>query len=324
MKRILLLLVMPMLTVSLMSQDDMPLASLQQLSVSNVTLEGPRKAQFSHKLSFTLTNTGDTEVTGTLYIGDEVTMGDYTTDRFTTMFNVNLAPKESTEISGCFLPWRYDAGKSYVRVMGIIADDPDQNVYDIYREEIDVTENKAPNRNVNITLQDSYVADVSTPRVLTIPNTGEVVFDWEYENLEDSPLFSLVCPKLGTCIVHGNSYIMNSGGSIWYDNNLFTEIGSHEKKTGQNHFHLPQTKMASIICYCISLEYLYQWVGGTSPSIGTEPYVLFKVEDTTGIEDIGSDEKGFPIYTISGMEVVNTDNLPKGIYIRNGKKFVVK
>ena len=31
-----------------------------------------------------------------------------------------------------------------------------------------------------------------------------------------------------------------------------------------------------------------------------------------------------PIYNLQGVRMTNTDNLPTGIYIRGGKKFVVK
>lgn len=46
--------------------------------------------------------------------------------------------------------------------------------------------------------------------------------------------------------------------------------------------------------------------------------------DPTGIEGITVDDTQAPVYNIKGVRVSdNTENLPAGIYIRNGKKFVV-
>ena len=51
----------------------------------------------------------------------------------------------------------------------------------------------------------------------------------------------------------------------------------------------------------------------------------FPVHTADGIELVSSDKIGAnEIYTLSGVRVNNTDRLPKGIYIINGKKTVVK
>ena len=34
--------------------------------------------------------------------------------------------------------------------------------------------------------------------------------------------------------------------------------------------------------------------------------------------------KNAPIYNLQGMKMQNADNLPAGIYIKNGKKFIIK
>lgn len=49
------------------------------------------------------------------------------------------------------------------------------------------------------------------------------------------------------------------------------------------------------------------------------------LENTTGIRQIEVDqENDNAVYTLSGVRINNTDNLKKGIYIRQGKKFIVK
>ena len=50
-------------------------------------------------------------------------------------------------------------------------------------------------------------------------------------------------------------------------------------------------------------------------------------DETTGIvtlEDKASDSKNDKVYTVDGRQVTNTNNLPSGIYIVNGKKIFKK
>ena len=44
----------------------------------------------------------------------------------------------------------------------------------------------------------------------------------------------------------------------------------------------------------------------------------------TGIKEIEANEDDLPVYTLDGIRIADTRNLPKGVYIRNGKKFLVK
>lgn len=55
--------------------------------------------------------------------------------------------------------------------------------------------------------------------------------------------------------------------------------------------------------------------------------IIALTEEETGIEDIVVEDVNInnaPVYNINGMKMQNTDNLPKGIYIKGGKKFMVK
>ena len=50
-------------------------------------------------------------------------------------------------------------------------------------------------------------------------------------------------------------------------------------------------------------------------------------DETTGIvalEDKAADSKNDKVYTLDGRQVTNTNNLPSGIYIVNGKKIFKK
>ena len=50
-------------------------------------------------------------------------------------------------------------------------------------------------------------------------------------------------------------------------------------------------------------------------------------EEETGIENIeaeNANSNDAPVYNINGMKMQDVDNLPKGIYIKGGKKFIIK
>ena len=66
----------------------------------------------------------------------------------------------------------------------------------------------------------------------------------------------------------------------------------------------------------------YEWL---NPS---KPFVLFSFldEDITGIDNVNGNVNvnNDVIYDLNGRKVADNHALPKGIYIKNGKKFVVK
>lgn len=51
--------------------------------------------------------------------------------------------------------------------------------------------------------------------------------------------------------------------------------------------------------------------------------MVYTVSDTDGVDMILDEENAAPVYNLQGVRV-NANELPAGIYIRNGKKFVVK
>ena len=55
--------------------------------------------------------------------------------------------------------------------------------------------------------------------------------------------------------------------------------------------------------------------------------IVALTEEETGLEDVDASESNVnnaPVYNLRGMKMQNTDNLPKGIYIKGGKKYLVK
>ena len=54
-------------------------------------------------------------------------------------------------------------------------------------------------------------------------------------------------------------------------------------------------------------------------------FYFISTYDATGIESIEViDSTDAPIYNLQGIKMQNADNLPAGIYIKNGKKYIIK
>ena len=57
---------------------------------------------------------------------------------------------------------------------------------------------------------------------------------------------------------------------------------------------------------------------------GGYDYITWNKEDVTGITAVKQNATSDRIFSISGIEYTNKANLPAGLYIKNGKKFIVK
>ena len=55
-------------------------------------------------------------------------------------------------------------------------------------------------------------------------------------------------------------------------------------------------------------------------------FMKIKEYDPTSIEDVvlDTESSNLPVYNLQGVRMKDADNLPSGIYIQGGKKFVVK
>ena len=65
----------------------------------------------------------------------------------------------------------------------------------------------------------------------------------------------------------------------------------------------------------------------TAPWSSFGTIVALTDEEITGVEEIEAEDANSndaPVYNINGMKMQDTDNLPKGIYIKGGKKYIVK
>ena len=78
----------------------------------------------------------------------------------------------------------------------------------------------------------------------------------------------------------------------------------------------------------------------TAVLAGDKPFSLYRISDAlgkvtvytakggaTGIKTINANTQNTanaPIYSLNGVRMSSKNNLPKGVYIQGGKKFVVK
>ena len=72
---------------------------------------------------------------------------------------------------------------------------------------------------------------------------------------------------------------------------------------------------------------LYVPEGSVGLYSSTSPWSNFSSINAipTAIEGVEMDaDKNAPVYNLQGMKMQDAENLPKGIYVKNGKKFVVK
>lgn len=119
------------------------------------------------------------------------------------------------------------------------------------------------------------------------------------------------------------SGVTNIGDGVFYHCSSLKDI-----------YALPITAPACDLELCHDYMYidvtLHIPAGSEDSYISTSPWNKFKniQSNATGIknirEDKGDESKNAPVYNLQGVKMQNTDNLPKGIYIKNGKKYHVK
>ena len=198
--------------------------------------------------------------------------------------------------------------------------------------EIDCVTNEGNNRVINFkTVQasaDGTYLKENTPYIIFIEEaeTEKHPADEQYESIEDG-------------VVQGPIYIVNSGVDYQMTNNKDTEIKVTSEKTPELSYlgSYVSNQLLPIDCYIFSNGNLFHtskeytmkayrcWIDYQTDD--DTPLAKFSVNNTaTGIDCITDNIENADshIYNISGQEIENTDNLPEGIYIINGKKLIIK
>lgn len=197
--------------------------------------------------------------------------------------------------------------------------------------EIDCVKNEGNNRIINFkTVQESdgtYLKE-NTPYIIYIDEaeTEKHPADEQYESIEDG-------------VVQGPIYIVNSGVDYQMKNDKNTVIKVTSETTRELSYLGSYVHDQSLPkdCYIFSNGNLFHtskeyhmkayrcWIEYQTDD--DTPLAKFSVNNTaTGIDCITDNIENADshIYNISGQEIENTDNLPEGIYIVNGKKLIIK
>jgi len=198
--------------------------------------------------------------------------------------------------------------------------------------EIDRVTNEGNNRIINFkTVQESadgtYLKE-NTPYIIYIKEaeTEKHPADEQYESIEDG-------------VVQGPIYIVNSGVDYQMKNDKNTVIKVTSGITRELSYLGSYVSKQSlpIDCYIFSNGNLFHtsevhtmkayrcWIEYQTDD--DTPLAKFSVNNTaTGIDCITDNIENADshIYNISGQKIENTDNLPEGIYIINGKKLIIK
>lgn len=198
--------------------------------------------------------------------------------------------------------------------------------------EMDCVTTEGNNRVINFkTVQasddDIYLKE-NIPYIIYIEEaeTEKHPADEQYESIEDG-------------VVQGPIYIVNSGVDYQMKNDKSTKIEVRSKKTPKLSYlgSYVSNQRLPIDCYIFSNGNLFHtskeytmkgyrcWIDYQTDD--DTPLAKFSVNNTaTGIDCITDNIENADshIYNISGQEIENTDNLPEGIYIINGKKLIIK
>ena len=198
--------------------------------------------------------------------------------------------------------------------------------------EMDCVTNEGNNRIINFkTVKESadgiYLKE-NIPYIIYIDEaeTEKHPADEQYESIEDG-------------VVQGPIYIVNSGVDYQMENDKNKVIEVTSKITPELSYLGSYVSKQSlpIGCYIFSNGNLFHtskvytmkayrcWIDYQTDD--DTPLAKFSVNNTaTGIDCITDNIENADshIYNISGQKIENTDNLPEGIYIINGKKLIIK
>ena len=196
--------------------------------------------------------------------------------------------------------------------------------------EIDCVTTEGNNRIINFkTVQEAdgtYLKE-NTPYIICIEEaeTEKHPADEQYESIEDG-------------VVQGPIYIVNSGVNYQMENDKDTKIEVPSNTPGLSYLgSYVSNQPLPKDCYIFSNGNLFHtskeyhmkayrcWIDYQTDD--DTPLAKFSVNNTaTGIDCITDNIENADshIYNISGQKIENTDNLPEGIYIINGKKLIIK
>ena len=310
---------------TLLNEDASDVSQYDKIVISNVRIEGVGVEGYTERMYFTATNTGDEEFDGTIGSGDrfETHDGKYSKRLFEEM-KVTIGPGEAKDLEMYFHPFvcdREEHDELMIYLNGQI-NDP------IYTQVVDVENNRKLKSEIKLNIAGEDIDMSGSPaakRNIVSISTCNPVFTWEYKNMENAQIYDEL-----RIFVEKASYTLTGWAPIKLiqSNCLWTGLpsrkGLYPGETVSGQFTIEEP-LENGECYVVETEFGYKYFEGYWFYIGdaASPMII-KYEEPTGINEVDAEKKSLPVYTLGGVRVTDTENLPKGIYIRGGKKFVVK
>ena len=334
MKRI-LLVISSFLLIVISSSARINPEDYENLRFDSVWWEGPTYRHYTKIMHMVITNVGSKKIFGSRWTADR----DATIDGFDgkpvsfyychSSFSLSLMPNETQEYTCRFTPY-YDyipegQTENISHFCLLVEDDTLDEIYncDFVFEKTGVINNRCV---FNISDKDIDInSGIDYTKIENIPSIPDdlPVMEWTYENLEDFPVFDICGIGLYSTRYSNGEFepVHQIGGQV-----MFASIDKGETVTGT---FIPEYLLSDGEYYMIQMRYGF-YINESSLGIlwqdiqfANEPFI-FKVDMSSEIKDIKDTCNDLPVYTLDGIRIADTRNLPKGVYIRNGKKFLVK
>ena len=304
------------------------------IRVDTIWWEGPTYRHYSKMVHMRVTNIGDKQIEGSVWVNDKYNIdfdsyGDPSPCYYTLgSVQLSLMPNETKDYTFRFMPYYDLIPEGETRNIAHLCLTTEDTDDEIFCYDIEFERTNRINANCTISISDveidvnSGVDYTKKENVLTISDDLPV-FEWTYTNLEDFPIFDILAMSIYTTKYNKGEFepLNQIGGDI-----IFPNIDKGETVNGT---YVPESLFTDGEYYMV---YLLYGLFIDDPFFGTmwrnirfasDPFV-FKVDLSSGIKDVNKNIDDKPVYTLGGVRVTDTVNLPKGIYIRDGKKFVVK
>lgn len=323
-----------LLLISISSSAKINPEDYGNIRVDTLWWEGPIYRHYTKMVHIRFTNIGETTIEGMLGINDRYSSGvDYYGDTIYFDYplgtlDISLMAHETKDYTFRFLPYHDfipEGQTGNIAHLCLTAEYTDEEVFGL---DIEFESTNRINSNSSLSISDIDYSlngdvDYTVKENVVVLSDDLPVIEWTYENLEDFPIYDICAWSLCTASYSQGEFKIDSqiDGGI-----MFVGIDKGETITGS---FVPESSLKEKRYYMLILHY---GLIIDDPFFGTiwhniryakDPFV-FKIELPTGIKEVEANDADKSVYTLGGVRITNTENLPKGIYIRNGKKFVVK
>ena len=175
--------------------------------------------------------------------------------------------------------------------------------------------------DLDCTTGQEWAVDINTPDILIDIGLGVVYRLNEHNVLNFNDTLNCRYHQLRKTLLHTDSLI--SRYDYYYT--LVTQSGAAARE--ENLWSGDSDVRGDTICFKEELAYIHSWLTLHLDLLDEAYFPLYKwYEWIEGVEEVKNAPTGIPdaLYTIGGQRVVATSRPKPGIYIRNGKKVVIR